>query len=51
MSERLVVMIAAPFEPEHVERIRAVDPRIEVLHDASLLPTPRYVSDHAGSPM
>ena len=44
-------MVAAPVEPEHVDRIRAVDPRIEVLHDPSLLPTPRYVSDHAGSPI
>jgi glyoxylate/hydroxypyruvate reductase A len=51
MPERLVVMVAAPFEPEHVERIRTVDPRIELLHDADLLPRPRYVSDHAGSPM
>jgi phosphoglycerate dehydrogenase-like enzyme len=51
MPERLVVMIAAPFEPEHIDRIRSVDPRIELLHDAELLPRPRYVSDHAGSPM
>lgn len=51
MSERLVVMIAAPFEAEHIERIRAVDPRIELLHDAELLPLPRYVADHAGAPM
>ena len=51
MAERLVVVVAAPFEPEHIDRIRAVDPRIEVLHDAELLPRPRYVSDHAGSPM
>jgi glyoxylate/hydroxypyruvate reductase len=51
MPERLVVMVAAPFEPEHIDRIRAVDPRIEVLHDADLLPTPRYVADHVGSPM
>ncbi len=51
MSERLVVMIAAPFEPEHIDRIRAVDPRIELLHDVALLPRPRYASDHAGVPM
>jgi glyoxylate/hydroxypyruvate reductase A len=51
MSERLVVMIAAPFEPEHVDRIRAVDPRIELLHDPDLLSRPRYVSDHAGAPL
>src|SRR5438445_9577507 len=50
MPEPLVVLIAAPFEPEHVERIRAVDPRIELLHDPALLPRPRYVSDHAGAP-
>ena len=47
----LVVLIASPLEPEHVERIRAVDPRIELLHDADLLPRPRYASDHAGAPM
>jgi len=47
-SEPLVVLIASPLEPEHVERIRSVDPRIEVLHDPDLLPRPRYVSDHAG---
>jgi glyoxylate/hydroxypyruvate reductase A len=50
MPEPLVVLIAAPIEPEHIDRIRAVDPRIEVLHDPALLPRPRYVSDHAGSP-
>ena len=49
-TDPLVVLIAAPFEPEHIDRIRAVDRRIEVLHDPDLLPRPRYVSDHAGSP-
>jgi glyoxylate/hydroxypyruvate reductase len=47
----LVVLIASPLEPEHVERIRAVDPRIEVLHDPELLPRPRYVADHVGAPI
>jgi phosphoglycerate dehydrogenase-like enzyme len=51
MAEPLVVLIASPLEHEHIERIRAVDPRIEVLHDADLLPRPRYVSDHTGAPM
>jgi glyoxylate/hydroxypyruvate reductase A len=51
MSDPLVVMIACPLEPEHIDRIRAVDPRIELLHDADLVPRPRYVADHAGSPM
>ncbi|HVD30955.1 MAG TPA: D-2-hydroxyacid dehydrogenase [Methylomirabilota bacterium] len=50
MSDPLVVMIACPLEPEHVDRIRAVDPRIELLHDPDLVPRPRYVADHAGSP-
>src|SRR2546425_1294045 len=50
MADPLVVLIASPLEPEHIERIRAVDPRIEVLHDADLLPRPRYVSDHTGAP-
>jgi len=51
MPERLVVLIAAPIERDHIDRIRALDPRIEVLHDPELLPHPRYVSDHAGSPL
>jgi glyoxylate/hydroxypyruvate reductase len=50
MPERLVVMVAAPFEREHIDRIRAIDHRIELLHDPTLLPTPRYVADHVGSP-
>lgn len=48
MGDRLVVLIASPLEPEHVDQIRAVDPRIEVLWDPELLPRPRYVSDHTG---
>lgn len=47
----LVVLIASPLEQEHVDRIREVDPRIEVLHNPDLLPRPRYVSDHTGAPM
>jgi phosphoglycerate dehydrogenase-like enzyme len=48
MGEPLVLLIASPLEPEHVDRIRTVDPRIEVLWDPQLLPRPRYVSDHTG---
>jgi glyoxylate/hydroxypyruvate reductase len=51
MAGRLVVLIASPLEAEHVERIGAVDPRIEVLHDPDLLPRPRYRSDHTGPAM
>jgi glyoxylate/hydroxypyruvate reductase A len=50
MADPLVVLIASPLEPEHVGRIRAVDPRIEVLWDPDLLPRPRYISDHTGPP-
>ncbi|MEP7200829.1 MAG: NAD(P)-dependent oxidoreductase, partial [Chloroflexota bacterium] len=50
MREPLVVLIASPLEPEYVAQIRAVDARIEVLHEPSLLPTPRYTADHTGDP-
>jgi phosphoglycerate dehydrogenase-like enzyme len=50
MPEGLVVLIASPLEKEHLDRIRALDPRIELLHDPDLLPRPRYVSDHTGAP-
>src|SRR2546430_3253385 len=51
MPEALVVLIAAPIESEHVDRMRGVDPRIELLPGPALLPRPRYVADHAGSPL
>lgn len=47
-SGSLTILIATPLEPEYVERIRAVDPRIEVLYAPDLLPTPKYVADHGG---
>ena len=50
MPDRVVVLIASPLEVEHVDRVRAVDPRIDVLHDPDLLPRPRYRSDHTGGP-
>ncbi|MFN8485332.1 MAG: D-2-hydroxyacid dehydrogenase [Anaerolineae bacterium] len=51
MPESLVVLIASYLEPEYVEQIRAVDPRIEVLYEPSLLAAPRYVADHGGGPL
>jgi phosphoglycerate dehydrogenase-like enzyme len=42
------VLIASPLEREHVDRIAAVDPRIDVLYAPDLLPVPRYQADHAG---
>jgi glyoxylate/hydroxypyruvate reductase len=44
------VLVASPLEPEHVERIAAVDPRISVLYAPELLPAPRFPSDHVGVP-
>lgn len=49
-TKRVRVMIASPLEPEHVEAIRRIDPRIEVLHEPALLPPTRYIADHDGDP-
>src|SRR5262245_541416 len=43
-----VVLIASYLEPEHVDRIRAVDKRLEVLYEPELLRQPQYVADHKG---
>ncbi len=45
------VLIASYIEPEHVERIRRVDPRLEVVYEPALLRPPRYAADHTGSPI
>ncbi|MBI5878137.1 MAG: D-2-hydroxyacid dehydrogenase [Chloroflexi bacterium] len=50
MTDKLTIMIASQLEPEHIERIRAVDPRIEVLYDLALVPQMRYIADHTGGP-
>jgi glyoxylate/hydroxypyruvate reductase A len=42
------VVIASPLEPELVDRIRAVDARLDVMYDPDLLATPRYAGDHLG---
>ena len=46
----VTVMIASPLEPELVERLRAVDDRLDVVFEPELLPPPRYPCDHAGDP-
>lgn len=43
---RLNVLIASYLEPEHVARIRAVDPRLDVIYEPALLSRPRYAADH-----
>ncbi len=40
------VLVCSWLEPEHVERIRQVDDRLEVLYEPSLLAPPRYIADH-----
>jgi phosphoglycerate dehydrogenase-like enzyme len=49
MSRR-AILITSYLEPEHVERIRQVDPGIEVHYEPSLLRPPRYAADHNGDP-
>lgn len=45
------VLIASYLEAEHVERIRQVDERLDVLYAPELLRPPRYPADHVGQPM
>jgi glyoxylate/hydroxypyruvate reductase A len=42
------VLIASYLEPEHVERIRKVDPRLQVIFEPDLLAKPNYPADHYG---
>ena len=49
-DDNVAVMIATPIEERLVDRIRAADPRVEVLWDPALLPEPRWPSDHNGDP-
>ena len=44
------VLIASYLEPEQVDRIRALDPRLAVVHEPGLLPRPRFAADHTGPP-
>lgn len=45
------LLIASYLEPNHVARIRAVDPRLHVIYEPDLLPPPRYPADHTGAPL
>ena len=42
------ILIASYLEPHHVDRIRAVNPRLEVVYEPHLLPRARYAADHVG---
>lgn len=50
MLPTLPVLISTYLEPDLVGRIAAVDPRVEVLYAPELLPMPRYLCDHTGTP-
>lgn len=43
------VLIASYLEPEHVARVRAVDPSLHVIYEPDLLRPPRYAADHHGA--
>ena len=47
----LKVLVASYLEPDLVERIRGVDPRVDVLYEPELLRPPRYAADHKGEPL
>lgn len=49
-DQRINILIATYLEPEHVERIRAVDERLHVLYEPELLGAPRYPADHYNLP-
>jgi phosphoglycerate dehydrogenase-like enzyme len=40
------VLIASPLEPDLVERLRGVDPRLQITYRPELVGTPRYPADH-----
>jgi glyoxylate/hydroxypyruvate reductase A len=44
------VLMASYLEPEHVERIRQVDSRLQVIFEPDLLAKPSYPADHYGVP-
>lgn len=47
----LRVAVTAPLKESHSELIRALEPRIELLDDPSLLPPMRWPADYSGDPM
>ena len=47
-SQSVRIIIASYLEPHHVDRIRAVNPRLDVMYEPHLLPRPRFAADHVG---
>jgi len=49
MVDSLKIFITFHIDPELVDQIKAVDPRLEILYDPDLLGKPRYQNDQHGS--
>ncbi len=49
-ADKYNILIASYLEPEYVESIRQVDPRLDVIYEPTLLAAPRYPADHYGVP-
>jgi hypothetical protein len=47
-GRRARVAVVTPLEAEFVAALENVDDRLEILHDADLLPPARYPGDHRG---
>lgn len=47
---KYTVLICSYLESQHVERIRRVDDRLDVIYEPELLRPPRYAADHNGDP-
>ncbi len=45
------LFVCSPLEPAHVDRLRALDPALEVVYRPDLLPPVRYANDHKGAPI
>src|SRR6185503_19999788 len=43
------VLITTYLEPEHIERLRAISPRLDVIYEPELISSPRYAADHYNS--
>lgn len=50
MPNRLRVVVATPLPEQLARWISEQEPRIELVHEASLLPSMRYPADHSGDP-
>ena len=51
MSDQIKILISFHIAPELVKKIKAVDPRIQIIYDPSLLGKPRYLNDQHGAPI